>query len=141
MKENGKIMYKAGKWLESISSLLEQKGYKPGWSDGPNEIGIYIEKKEVFHGWIGIWFSLWENTGDCFIYTISNKDRKKYYNNFTNTYKNCKTFEIREDDKPEGKIIYKYICFDNDVFNGNNDESIIFNKLLEILNNINKKQV
>jgi hypothetical protein len=141
MKENGKIMYKAGKWLESISSLLEQKGFTPEWSDGLNEIGIYIKKKDVFYGWIGIWFPLWENTGDCFVYTLSNNDKRKFYNNFVGQYKNIKTFEDRENDKPEGKIIYKYICFDSDVFDKNNDESIIFNKLLEILKNINQKQM
>jgi hypothetical protein len=140
MKENGKIMHKAGKWLDSISSLLEQKGYAPEWSDGLYEIGIYINKKDIYYGWVGIWFSLWENTGDCFIYTISNKDKKKFYNNFINIYKNCKTYEEREDDKPEGITISKYVCFDDYVFNKNNDESIVFKELLEILNNINKGQ-
>ena len=141
MNENSKIMCKAGKLLESISSLLEQNGYKPEWSNGLNEIGIYINKKDNYYGWIGIWFSLWEKTNDCFIYTISNKDKKKYYNNFINIYKKCKTYEERENDKPDGLTISKYICFDDDIFNEKNDESIVFNILLEILKNINKKQV
>jgi hypothetical protein len=137
----GQIMNKAGKWLESISSLLEQKSFKPKWSDGLNEIGISINKKDVYYGWIGIWFSLWEKTGDCFVYTLSNKDKKKFYNNFITQYKDCKIFEDREDDKPEGNIIYKYICFDDIIFSKSNDESIVFNELLKILKKINQKQI
>jgi hypothetical protein len=140
MNENGKIMNKAGTWLESISSLLEQNHFNPELSDQLGEIGISINKKDVYCGWIGIWFSLWEKTGDCFIYTISNKDKKKFYNNFINKYANCKEFKHREDDKPEGEIIFKYVCFDKDVFNETNDESVVFKKLQEILININKKQ-
>ena len=139
MNENGKIMSKVGKWLESISSLLEQNGYNPTWSDGLNEIGIYIYKKEEYYGWIGVWFSLWEKNGDCFVYTISNKDKKKYFNNFINNYKFCKTYEERENDKPDGINISKYICFDDDIFNERNDEGIVFQKLLGILKILNLK--
>jgi len=140
MNENGKVMYKAQKWLESISSLLIQNGYDPEWSKESNEIGLYINKKNNYYGWIGIWFPLWKDSGDCFVYTISDKDKPKFYNNFVNIYKKCKTYEDRENDKPDGVIIFKYISFDNYIFDNKNDESVVFKKLLEILKNLNIKQ-
>jgi hypothetical protein len=139
MKENGKVMYKVGKWLESISSLLEQNGYTVDRSDGLQEIGIYIYNKSgVFYGWIGVWFPVWKKYGHCFIYTISNKVRKRYYNNFINIYKNCHEYVEDIDDKPEGKAVYKYICFDDHIFNKENDESVVFKELSDILKSIKK---
>ena len=138
MNENGKVMYKAGKWLESISSLLEQKEYKVTWSDGLQEIGIFIYKSNIYYGWIGVSFPVWEENGHCFIYTISNKDKKRYYNNFINIYKNCHEYVEDIDDKPEGKAVHKYICFDDHIFNKENDESVVFKELSDILKSIKK---
>lgn len=140
MKKNGEIMDKAGKFLACISSRLGQNGYKSKWSEGPNEIGFTINKKDVYYGWVGMWFPLWKDTGNCFIYSLSDKEGKKFYNNFVNIYNYSETYEERENDTPEGKTIYRYICFDDDIFKKNIDTNIIFNELVEILNNISKRQ-
>jgi len=138
MKENGKILFKAINWLKSIYAFLERNGLNQHYSeDGLKEIGIYIhDKRDIYYGWIGIWFPLWEETGSIFIYTISDKNSKKYYTNFINKYKECKTYIEREDDSPDGKIIHKYICFDDDIFSKNYDSGKIGIKLLEILKDI-----
>jgi hypothetical protein len=139
MNENGKIMTNVAKFLDSIWSQLEQNGYRLVCAEGFDAIGIEIYnkyKKDVYYGWIGIIFSLWSNTGDCFIYNISDRDNKKYFNNFINKYKDCKTYDKRENDSPDGKWIHKYICFDDDIFNKKNNEGLIFIKILDILKNI-----
>jgi hypothetical protein len=136
MNKNGKTMAKAGEWFDYFDSYLDQNGFKLKASNGYFEIGGTIRNKKgnISYGWIGIWFPLWKEKGHCFTYMISNDD-KKHYNNFKNKYK-CYTYN-----DPDEKTIYKYICFDDDLFEENCDNSIIFRKILDIIENIKSTKV
>jgi hypothetical protein len=142
MSNNINIMLKVGKWLESMRSHLETNGYSVSNSDGLLELGLYISNNiGKDYGWIGVWFELWEETGDCFIYTLSSNNDKKYFDNLSKLSDKCKLFDYHHDDTPDGKEIFKYICFDNLIFNKSIDENAIWQELSEILKNINKSKI
>jgi hypothetical protein len=39
------------------------------------------------------------------LYTITKQDKEKYYNNFIDKYKDCKTYEECRDNSPDEKVI------------------------------------
>jgi hypothetical protein len=141
MKRNIKKMSKVGKFLEGIYAQLMNKGYKLKTSEGLTEIGIFIydkKKKGVYYGWIGIWFSLWEEKNDCLIYTIDNMSNKKYFNNFAKKYKykGFKKYDPEDDDNPDEKTIHGYICFDDKIFKNKYNQEMISNEISTIIRNI-----
>jgi len=140
MKKKLEKLSKVFDILDSIYCLLKKhKELKLESNKSFDQIGFNIidKNKKIFYGWIGIWFPLLKENDHIFIYTPNNED-KKIKNNFLKIYKNeCKVYKDQYDDNKE----YKYICFDNDIFNKNKSSDIIGEKILDIIKNANTSKM
>jgi hypothetical protein len=139
MKENARVMIKSHALLKSIGAQLTHDMYSVTHANTSSEIGIFIsDEKGADLGWFGVWFSLCEKTGDCFVYTLAESGSKKYFNNLNKISREVKLYEFPTDSVRNGREIYKYVCFDDILCNKTGEENSVFIELKGILTNIVK---